>query len=77
MRAWVPACFTRRLRQEIELDPPRDARGGMVRNAIGAAESSSVYGGIDVSNLPSSSKESPCPSKCDETSAQCLAQIHN
>src|SRR5580693_8735586 len=49
----------------------------MVRNAIGAAENSSVYGGIDVSNLPSSSRESPCPSKCDETSAQCLAQIHN
>jgi hypothetical protein len=27
-----------------------------VRNAIGAPESSSVYGGIDVSNLPSSSR---------------------
>src|ERR1700724_1408732 len=51
--------------------------GGMVRNAIGGAENSSVYGGIDVSNLPSASRESPCPSKCDETSAQCLAQIHN
>src|SRR6202049_2107651 len=49
----------------------------MVRNAIGAPESSSVYGGIDVSNLPSSSRERPCPSKCDGISAQCLAQIHN
>ena len=73
----MPARLTRRLRQEIGLDPPRDAGGGMVRNAIGAPESSSVYVGIDVSNLPSSSRESPCPSKCDETSAQCLAQIHN
>jgi len=35
--------------------------GGMVRNPLGTPESSSFYGGIDVSNLPSSSGECPCP----------------
>ena len=35
------------------------------------------FGWINVSNLPSSSGDRPCPSKSDQTSAQRLVQIHD
>jgi hypothetical protein len=73
MRGSVPARLARRLRQKIGLD---SRGGGMTRNPIGYPGKLLILWRDRRLESASSSGEF-VSLKCDETSAQCLVQIHD